>query len=252
MIRSVAPLRNWAVGSLGVLLAWQALSTPVMAKSKVETGADGTYDLSVMSWSEIPFRSVVRQQYDFSCGSAAVATLLSFNFDHATTERPVFAAMWQAGDQPVIRKFGFSMLDIKRYLDRLGFTTEGFRLTIDELEKIDRPGIIILDLKGYKHFVVVKGITSSEVVVGDPMLGLMRYSFADLAAHWNGIFLTIVDDPGHRDPHFNIADELVPWSGVPLSQGVSRRPLAQITNYLPSFSQISPVILAAANGAVSP
>ena len=35
--------------------------------------AGGNYEVYVMSWWEIPFRSVVRQQYDFSCGSAAMA-----------------------------------------------------------------------------------------------------------------------------------------------------------------------------------
>ena len=38
----------------------------------VEGGAN--YSLNVISMRDIPFRTVVRQQYDYSCGSAALAT----------------------------------------------------------------------------------------------------------------------------------------------------------------------------------
>lgn len=192
-----------------------------------------------MSWAEIPFRSVVRQQYDFSCGSAAVATLLSFHYGVQTPERPIFGSMWAAGDQPTIRKLGFSMLDIKHYLDSIQFRTEGFRLSLDQIRRLDRPGIIILDLKGYRHFVVVKGVAGDQVLVGDPMLGLMRYSTTDLMAHWNGIFLTIVDSPDHRQPRFNVAGDWRRWSTAPLQDGDLRTSIASVTDNLPPLYQIT-------------
>src|SRR3546814_17093066 len=77
-----------------------------------ETG--GTYQLQVMTWWDIPFRSVIRQRYDFSCGSAALATLLTYHYGAPTSEAMPFRAMWEKGDREAIRKVGFSRSEERR------------------------------------------------------------------------------------------------------------------------------------------
>lgn len=210
---------------------------------RLNQGADGNYRIQVMSWQEIPFRSVVRQQFDFSCGSAAVATLLTYHYARPTPESQVFVAMWEKGDQAAIRKAGFSMLDLKTYLDTLGYRTQGFKLTMAQLRQAARPGIVILDLHGYKHFVVVKGVVGDRVLVGDPMLGLSQYSMAEFANHWNGIFMAVVASPLRGRPNFNLAGDWTPWSQAPLRQVASDVPISQLTNYLPPIYQITSEII---------
>ncbi|WP_174278999.1 C39 family peptidase [Sphingomonas bacterium] len=236
--RLMADVRRLACG----LAMAAALPGAVTAQSRLSTGASANYQVPVMSWTDIPFRTVIRQRYDFSCGSAAVATLLNYHYDHPTSEVPIFQAMWAAGDQPVIRRLGFSMLDIKRYLDGIGFRTEGFRLSPAQLGNVRRPGIIILDLRGYRHFVVVKGVERGQILVGDPMLGITRYTIADLTAHWNGIFLAIVDAPRHDRPRFNVAGEWLPWSTAPLGERDLGMPIATLTDNLPPLYQITPSV----------
>ncbi len=41
--------------------------------------------------------------------------------------------MFERGDQAKIRKEGFSMLDMKRYLESLGLRADGFELPVDRL-----------------------------------------------------------------------------------------------------------------------
>jgi uncharacterized protein len=159
-----------------VALLW---SNPAPAEVRLSGEAGGNYRVTVMSWWEIPYRTVVRQQYDFSCGSAAVATLLSFHYKHPTPERVAFAQMWKNGDQEAIRKVGFSMLDMKAFLAGVGLKADGYRLGKEGLLGLNRPAIVLLNLKGYKHFVVVKGVKGGRVLVGDPMLGLNQYALAD-------------------------------------------------------------------------
>ena len=237
VVRTLARLLGWS------LLAGVTLPTEAAAKNLLGSGTGANYQVPIMSWSEIPFRTVVRQQYDFSCGSAAVATLLSYHYGHQIPERSIFGAMWAVGDRPLIRKFGFSMLDIKQYLDNIGFKTEGFRLSLDQLRAVDHPGIIILNVRGYKHFVVVKGVTKDQILVGDPMIGLTRYTAMDLASHWNGIFLTIVDSPDHHQPGFNLATDWRRWSVAPLRGRTSGPPIAGLTDNLPPIYQITPGVL---------
>jgi predicted double-glycine peptidase len=114
---------------------------------------------------EIPFRTVVRQRYDFSCGSAALATLLTYHYAQPTNETMTFSSMWKHGDQEAIRKAGFSMLDMRNYLGSVGLRAEGFRFDIEDFKKVRRPGIALMNLNGYKHFVVIKGITNNSVLV---------------------------------------------------------------------------------------
>jgi predicted double-glycine peptidase len=215
---------------------------------KLNNGADGNYSVPVMSWREIPFRTVVRQQYDFSCGSAAVATLLTYQYGLPTPEGRVFATMWEKGDQEAIRKVGFSMLDIKNYLDGIGYRTEGFRLSIAQLRQAARPGLVILDLKGYKHFVVVKGVIGDRVLVGDPMLGLGQYTLKQFQEHWNGIFLAIVSSPAKEAPTFNLASDWTPWSKAPLDWGRPDVPITRLTDNLPPTYQLTTQIIIGPNG----
>lgn len=227
-----------AVASLGCA----ALLTSVPARSEIRLSnvAGASYSVRVMSWWEIPFRSVTRQQYDFSCGSAAVATLLTYHYGRATPEQQVFAAMWQHGNQEAIRKLGFSMLDMKEYLDGLGYKTQGFRLSMDKFRRTERPGIVLLDLNGYKHFVVVKGIRGDRVLVGDPTLGLGQYPLDKFETLWNGIFLAIVSTPQQRAPSFNLASDWGPWSTAPLEDGALSIPISRVTNEVGMDYQITP------------
>ncbi|WP_449406271.1 C39 family peptidase, partial [Massilia phosphatilytica] len=69
------------------------------------------FDVPVKSMRELRFTSTTRQQYDFSCGSAALATLLTYHYGHPISETVAFKAMWDNGDQAKIRREGFSLLD---------------------------------------------------------------------------------------------------------------------------------------------
>jgi len=86
------------------------------------------------------------------------------------------------------------MLDMKRYVEGLGLRGHGFRIDAEALYRLQMPVIALLDLKGYKHFVVVKGAASGRVFVADPALGHRVMSEGDFVQGWNGIVLAVVGD----------------------------------------------------------
>lgn len=127
--------------------------------------------VKVSSIKERQFRTTVRQRYDYSCGSAALATLLTYHYHDPVSEEKVFQAMWQRGDQEKIRREGFSLLDIKQYLEARGYSADGYEAPLDKLARVGIPAIALIRDNGYNHFVVIKGVNKSQVAVGDSSLG---------------------------------------------------------------------------------
>jgi uncharacterized protein len=224
-----------------------ALSVPSSAiaadaqLTPVATGAN--YSVRVMSWADIPFRTVVRQQYDFSCGSAAVATLLTHQMGIKTSESEPFKAMWARGDQAIIKTKGFSMLDMKQYFESRGMRAIGYRYTIADIAKAQQPGIALIDLNGFKHFVVVKGVAAGKVLVGDSILGLTQYPAETFAKMWNGIYLTVQQTKAGHRPIFNLQSDWGPWASAPINENSSGSSINQLTGDFPPIYQLRPEIL---------
>jgi hypothetical protein len=225
-----------------VLCALAAVLAPAQAGAQVRFHgeAGGPYAVKVMSWKDIPFRTVVRQHYDYSCGSAALATLLHHHYGEPVGEADLFKAMWSAGDQAKIRKVGFSLLDMKRALAARGYKADGYRLTLDQLDAVQTPAIALITIGRYRHFVVVKGVDKERVLVGDPALGLKVYSRGDFQKIWNGIAFVIHGHSGNR-PQFDRVAEWRPWSTAPLGRPtpLADDSLAAFSRELPPLYQIS-------------
>lgn len=183
---------------------WAGLALAALAVSGctgVPQGATGLsagrndYVLPVRSMVERRFLTVVRQQYDFSCGSAALATLLHFHYGDAQTEQSIFVGMWRDGDREQIRKQGFSLLDMKRYLAARGIGSDGYQVTLQQIADTRIPGIALINMNGYRHFVVVKGIENGQVLVGDPSLGIRLIPVRKFQAMWNEILFVVNQQP---------------------------------------------------------
>ncbi|MEL7197964.1 MAG: C39 family peptidase [Pseudomonadota bacterium] len=144
---------------------------------------------------ETKFDTVVRQQFDFSCGSAALATLLSYHYGLSRGENDVFQGMWRDGDQDAIQRLGFSLLDMKRYLAAGGLKADGYRVNLEQIRKANTPGIALIAPDGYRHFVVVKGVEDGFVLVGDPSLGLRRMDRKSFEETWNGVYFVVTNGP---------------------------------------------------------
>lgn len=181
------------------------------------------------------YLTVVRQQYDFSCGSAALATLLHYHYGDPHDEQAAFLGMWRDGDRAQIRRLGFSLLDMKRYLAARGIGADGYRVNLQQIAQAKTPGIALIDTEGYKHFVVVKGVRNGEVLLGDPALGLRYVRSSEFTKMWNGIYFALNKQPQGRSPSFSRPAEwaLIPRATFMLSmEPVSQQALA-LTRPLP-------------------
>ncbi len=170
-----------------------AAATAVADDLRFVAPLGGSLSVPVVSLKEARFISTTHQQYDFSCGSAAVATLLTHHYGWRVEESQIFQAMFERGDREKIRREGFSMLDMKQYLDSKGFQASGVETTLDQLAKAKIPGITLINENGYTHFVVVKGLRAGEVLIGDPAVGTRIVKRDEFERSWiNNIALVIV------------------------------------------------------------
>lgn len=150
----------------------------------------------VESIRERRFANLVEQKTDFSCGAAALATILRQAYQLDVNEDFVIRGMLVEADQNLVRTQGFSMLDMKRYLESIGMRARGYRIPSASLDKLSIPVIVLMDIRGYKHFVVLQRTSKGFVYVGDPVLGHKRYTEEDFLKGWNGIIFAIIG-PGY-------------------------------------------------------
>ncbi len=201
-------------------------------------GFPGSFSVPVKSLKEARWDRVIRQQYDFSCGSAAVATLLSHHYGMKIDEAEVFQAMFKAGDQAKIRAEGFSMLDMKRFLDSQGLQSDGFRMTLDQLLKIGVPGIVLVNTQGYRHFVVLRGMRDGTILLADPAIGSITVPRAQFEAIWDGTVLAARANLQVARNHFNSIRDWEPWPSAPITRGMDRSGLGMFVLSLPGRNEL--------------
>lgn len=127
----------------------------------------------VRSLKEIREEGVVVQQWDTSCAAAALATVFTYTFSDPVSEQTVAQGMLRHTEPLRVRyRGGFSLLDMKRYVEGRGYRATGFRdLAFDDLVLFEG-AIVPLNLYGYNHYVVFKGLQGGgDVWLGDPAYG---------------------------------------------------------------------------------
>ena len=213
---------------IGALLA-AALAIPVQASEiTVRVPHGGNYNLGLTSLKEARFKTTVPQHFDFSCGSAATATLLTYQYGLPVNEEQVFVKMYAHGDQAKIRKEGFSLLDMRRYLQSKGFEADGFELPIEKLAEEGVPAIVLLNDRGYRHFVVVKGLRNGRVLLGDPARGTRAMPVARFHELWDNGVLFVIHN--RRDmARFNHPRDWSTAPPAPLDMGIQREGLRNVT-----------------------
>jgi predicted double-glycine peptidase len=156
----------------------------------------GVLTKQVKSLKEMRLRNMVPQSRDYSCGAAALATLMQYFYGLPTTEMDAIGGMFKYGDQDEIKKVGFSLLDMKRYANSMKYRADGFKVPkVETLKELKIPVIVLIDTGNYKHFVVVRRVDDTHVYVSDPSWGNRRLLHNEFAKIWNQNIIFAVEGP---------------------------------------------------------
>jgi hypothetical protein len=189
--RRAAQLLAAAIAAALALAAPLAPPLPAAAADDAEE-ASGRAAGPVRSLLEMRRERVVAQDFDLSCGAAALATLLTHQLGDPVSEREVTLGLLGGRreylDDPGLLRVrqGFSLLDLKRYVERRGHRGVGLgNLTLADLVA-RAPVMVPVDLTGYDHFVVFRGLAGGRVFLADPAWGNRAMPVERFEAAWIG------------------------------------------------------------------
>ena len=155
--------------------------------------------LSMQTAEELDQFRIVRQKYDYSCGSAALATLLKYLLAEDFQETHIIHGLLKYGDkQKIIERRAFSLLDMKNFVNAIGYQGVGYKAEIEDLDKLDMPCILPMELYGYRHFTVFKDIYQGHVFLADPFQGNTSYPIAQFKKLWHQNVIFVVYPAGQE------------------------------------------------------
>jgi predicted double-glycine peptidase len=191
------------------------------AVKQVPPRADTRMDIDrepnpVRSLLEIRHAGVMIQNWDLSCGAAALGTLLRYEFGESVTEKEIARGLISRGEyiehpELVQIREGFSLLDLKRYVQTRGYKGLGFgKLDVNDL--IERAPIVVpINALGYNHFVIFRGIMGDRVLLADPAWGNRTMTLDKFQRMW----LNYGEPMGHVGFVVERADGRRPLSRLP-------------------------------------
>lgn len=201
----------------GILIIYQMVNffdTEVVEKDTVNivmsTPSGMQYEqVNVQPLSELKNKHVVRQQYDYSCGSAALTTILKYYLGEEIDEAQTVDAMLHYGErEKIIERRGFSLLDMKRFVSNMGYKSGGFKGSVEDLYELEHPAVIPIEYRGFKHFVVLKKATRKRVFVADPAFGNYSMTIPQFEKIWpTNILFVIYPDSRFKSRMLSLSED---------------------------------------------
>jgi uncharacterized protein len=174
------------MGSSACLFRFSVFGWIALAISLSSATAAEPLRKPVRSLLEIREEGVIVQKWETSCAAAALATVLTFSKNDPVTEKFVAERMLRTTDPIKVKiRGGFSMLDMKRFVETRGLNGIGYKhLSFDDLLALDAP-IVPIDFQGNPHFVVVRGLNGDgDVHLADPAFGNHAISAEKFKSVW--------------------------------------------------------------------
>jgi predicted double-glycine peptidase len=166
------------------------------------------YDVTPLS--ESIHDCILKQNYDYSCGSAALGTILNYYLGENFSEKQIIHGLMDYGDKEQIKKLrAFSLWDMQQFVTALGYKCGGYNADLSDLKNPELwPCIVPIEVFGYRHFVILKGIHNNHVFVADPWRGNSSYTITQFTGMWyNNILFRIYPKYGKALSCLNLKEK---------------------------------------------
>lgn len=158
----------WVLFAIGILHFVVTVSCYAQEGTYISTQSAQIF-VPIQSWKTLRDSRIVKQDLDYSCGAASLATLLNEFYGQNLTEEVLLKAI----DKGDLRA---SFENMQRALPQFGFQAQGFATSYEQLTKLKMPVVVYLKHRKDEHFSVLRGISTNTVWLADPSLGNRTYS----------------------------------------------------------------------------
>ena len=136
-------------------------------------------EVPVKGWKYFRDKNIVKQDLDYPCGVASIATILTEYYQRPTTEREVLTLLAEEAKQD----WSASFADMQKILPSLGFRGVGIATSWEKLTQLKIPVLLYVKQRKQDHFTVISGVANDSVKLSDPSLGnrfLTRGQFKEI------------------------------------------------------------------------
>ncbi|MEZ9823145.1 peptidase domain-containing ABC transporter [Shewanella sp. 10N.286.45.A1] len=123
---------------------------------------------------------MIRQSEATECGLACL-TMIAGYYGHVSQ-------MNEMRQRFQLSLEGATLLDIMQFAEQMALTTRPLKIELEDLPSLDTPCILHWDLN---HFVVLKSVSKSHIVIHDPASGVKKVSIEEASKRFTGIALEL-------------------------------------------------------------
>lgn len=135
----------------------------------------------IKSWIEFKNENLTRQDYDYSCGSASLSTILKYYYNLDISEKEILDTILESKGFNKEDKKEFedgdmtlSFFDLANYTKDKGFKAIGLALDLESLKKLKAPVILFVKIRKSEHFTIYKNMDKNYVYLADPNFGNIK------------------------------------------------------------------------------
>lgn len=139
-------------------------------------------EFAVKSYYEIRNKNTIRQTYEESCGASSLATLINMiDFQHVS-EKDMLKKM----SKKELNTNMVSFNELKATLDKLNYTSQGYKLDREVFKKIEVPILVKIENDPkFPHFVVATNHKGDFITIHDPSFGEYVSSKDEFYSVWD-------------------------------------------------------------------
>jgi predicted double-glycine peptidase len=163
---------------------------------------DHSFRRHVRSWTGLRRQNVVMQKRDYSCGAAALATVIKYHWGDDITELELLQEVVEMLTVEELKdriQKGLSLTDLRRLAVRVGYQATIGRLEFDKLRESKVPLIVGITVREFDHFVVFRGTDGRYVYLADPARGNVRTPIPEFLDQWQKNAVLVVVKPDAVD-----------------------------------------------------
>jgi len=133
--------------------------------------------IPIKTWKDLRDDQIVKQDLDYSCGAASVATIMNGFYGLDVTEAELLDRMEADG--------AASFQDLAEVVQPYGLKGMGIALNFEQLHQLKVPAIAYLKYRGDDHFSVIRSVNpDGSVSLGDPSWGNRRFTQQQFLGMW--------------------------------------------------------------------